>query len=182
MTIITELCALSPITCHLAPLIILMWLGAILGMTFADIDLAPPLPLSHRSAWTHGVFIPLGLLTISQDNPLARAFSLGFLPLYALHLAYDMFPAAWQSIACISLYPLKLRLPGWLSFLYLWLGAVVALGVWLALGPLWWELSLVTLLGLVYGAKYAHKESGWPWNSIPPLGAVVIAGMVVLFI
>ena len=162
--------------------LVLLWLGASLGLTFADIDLAPPLPLSHRSAWTHGVFIPLALLYISQGNPWARAFSLGFLPLYALHLAYDMFPRAWQSIACISLYPIPGRLPGWLSFLYLWVGLGAALWAWLALAPLWLEVGLVVALFLVYGATYAHKEGGWPWNSLGPLVSVVGAFIVVLLI
>jgi hypothetical protein len=42
-------------------------IGFIIGLTFADIDLAPPLPLRHRSVWTHSPIIPFTGLYGSSD-------------------------------------------------------------------------------------------------------------------
>lgn len=109
----------------LIPLIpvILILLGAIIGATFADIDLAPPLPLRHRSAWTHGPPIPLALWLALPQHHLIHWFAIGFLPAYALHLLGDCFPKRWHGGAKISLYPLGgWRMPAALSMLYLLAG------------------------------------------------------------
>lgn len=182
-------------------LALVLGLGFSLGLTMADIDLAPPLPLQHRSAWTHGPLIPLALWYFDQGNDWLRLFSLAFLPGFALHLSYDMFPKAWRSIACISFHPLPGRLPGILSFIYLWLGAIVALGVELLLleQPRYIWVILIVLFGIGISFKhYTHKErGGWPWPlnklglpqslaSFPPLlmmalsGGVAVAGVFYL--
>ena len=46
------------------PIAVAFALGGVLGMTFADIDLAPPLPIRHRSAWTHGAWVALLLFLL----------------------------------------------------------------------------------------------------------------------
>lgn len=103
---------------------LLAGLGAIIGMTFADIDLAPPLPLKHRSVWTHGPLIPWGIAVGVGMYPWLWPFALGFLASFAIHLLADMFPKSWHGSSMINCYPLKLSLPPLLSFLYLFSGVV----------------------------------------------------------
>lgn len=104
-------------------------IGAILGMSFADIDLAPPLPVKHRSAWTHGLPIPLAVWWLSSQYPAAWSFAGVFLITYALHLLFDMFPRKWKGSALINLYPVPISLPAFISFFYLLAGVVSALWV-----------------------------------------------------
>ena len=102
-------------------------MGGFIGSSFADIDLAPPLPVRHRSAWTHGVFTPLLLNYMVEPNTLMFWFALSFLPAYAIHLAYDMFPKKWKAGAKISWFPLgKWRMPALFSFIWLGGGVIVA--------------------------------------------------------
>lgn len=182
-------------------LALVLFLGFSMGLTMADIDLAPPLPLKHRSAWTHGPLIPLALWYLDHDDEWFRLFSLAFLPGFALHLCYDMFPKAWRSIACISLHPIPVRIPGVLSFFYMWIGAITALGVEIML--LETPQHTVTIIFILLGVgisfkKYINKEpGGWPWPlnnveflkhfaGLPPLlamsGATVSAGVGVFFL
>lgn len=111
----------------------LLVIGAIIGLTAADIDLAPPIPLRHRSAWTHGPIIPFLLLACQQ--PLLTWFALGFLPAYIFHLLADMIPKKWRGGALISWYPLGgWRMPAVLSLVWLAAGVGVA-------GLVWWGFA-----------------------------------------
>lgn len=111
----------------------LVVLGAIIGFTFADIDLAPVLPLKHRSAWTHGPPVPFGLAWLVTLYPPMWPFAVGFLITYALHLLADMFPKFWRGSALINLYPIGLSLPPILSLLYLAAGIGCTVYTWLGL-------------------------------------------------
>ena len=121
-------------------------LGAIIGATFADIDLAPTLPLKHRSAWTHGPLVPLAITWLVTIRPDFWWFGVGFLLTFAMHLLADMFPKMWHGSAMINLYPICLTLPPLLSMLYLAVGVAYSVYIWLALtglnGLLQWPLSL----------------------------------------
>lgn len=121
--------------------------GAVVGLTAADIDLAPPIPLKHRSAWTHGPVVPAMLLLLVQAYPNTWPFVAAFLGTYAIHLVMDMFPGKWRGSALINLYPVRLSLPPLASFFYLLLGVVAC--VWVA----------------------ADKIMGWPlWSWLNQLG------------
>src|SRR3989304_4054271 len=98
--------------------IIFVLLGAVIGMTFADVDLAPPLPVKHRSAWTHGPLVPWGLVYLTGMYPWLWWFSVGFLPAFSIQLIADMFPKGWHGSAKINLFPLPLALPALFSFLF----------------------------------------------------------------
>lgn len=113
-------------------------IGAIVGMTAADIDLAPVFHLKHRSAWTHGPVIPALALLLVQAYPAAWAFAAGFMATYALHMLFDMFPSKWKGSALINLAPVPLNLSPLLSFLYL-LGGVGA-AVWVGCRIMGWPL------------------------------------------
>lgn len=178
--------------------VLVLWTGAWVGLTAADIDLAPPLPISHRSAWTHGPVFPfaLSLATITVGHPLLTWFALGFLPSFALHLAYDMFPRRWVSISKISLMPIPIRLPGWMSFIYLWFSAVIAIACTLLVITQTAQLVWAGAALLFYGFKYVQKESGtWPWpfslffpgaaGDFPPLlmfGGATVAGLALILV
>ena len=103
--------------------------GAAIGYTFADVDLAPPLMMKHRSFWSHGPLVPV-LVWFFAPGGYWAFFFLGFLPFYALHLLKDMFPKKWAGGALIKLYPIRGHLPPWMSFAWLALGASVAVWVW----------------------------------------------------
>jgi hypothetical protein len=122
-------------------------IGAIVGLTAADIDLAPPLPLKHRSAWTHGPVIPALALLLVQAYPAAWPFAAAFMATYALHLLMDMFPHKWKGSALINFFPVPFAAPPLLSFLYL-LGGVAA-AVWVGCKIMGWPLpspeNLITL-------------------------------------
>jgi len=106
-------------------------IGGALGTTFADIDLAPPLLLRHRSAWTHSAWVALLLFLLRGRVPVYW-FAIGFLPAHVMHLARDLFPEHWQGGSRISFYPLSgERLGGVLSFLWLLLNALATLAGWL---------------------------------------------------
>jgi hypothetical protein len=107
--------------------------GAILGLTFADIDLAPPLPLKHRSAWTHGPLVPYAAPFLIGLYPALWPFVTCFLVTYGLHLVADMFPRMWSGSALINLYPLHLSLPPLLSFVWLAVGVGYTYYTWLLL-------------------------------------------------
>lgn len=108
--------------------IIILVLGWVIGLTFADIDLAPVLPIKHRSAWTHGPVIPWLIVWSFGSYEWMWWFALGFLPAFSLHLLYDMFPKAWHGSAKINLYPIPLTLPALFSFAFLALAIVISLG------------------------------------------------------
>lgn len=115
--------------------------GFALGLTFADIDLAPPLPLRHRSVWTHSPIVPLALSFAGGLHPLVPWFLLGFLPAYSLHLIADCFPKRWYGAAKINLYPISGSLNPLASFLTMAGGAAISL-------YMWWDrvLSLVRVI------------------------------------
>ena len=98
---------------------LLVLFGALIGSTFADIDLAPVLPVKHRSAWTHGPLPTALLILLISYLPAAHWFAIGFLPTFSLHLLHDMFPKGWHGAAKINMFPLRLTLPALVSFVFL---------------------------------------------------------------
>ncbi|MBI5950211.1 MAG: hypothetical protein HY865_01025 [Chloroflexi bacterium] len=122
---------------------LLFALGAAIGIKFADIDLAPPLRLKHRSVWTHGPLITWLVIYLLGLFPWGYWFAVGFLPANAIHLLADMFPRNWKGGALIKLHPIKRDLAPILSFVWLGFGAYVSFDRWLDLtGQLWgwWTL------------------------------------------
>jgi hypothetical protein len=115
--------------------IFVVFIGSTIGATFADIDLAPPLPIKHRSAWTHGPLVPLAMFWTIGLYPVFWWFTVGFLPAFALHLFHDMFPKRWHGGAFIKLYPFPGSLGAVLSFLWL-AGSVGLTMVWFT-GMVW---------------------------------------------
>jgi len=105
--------------------VLMILAGLFLGGTLPDIDLAPPLPVKHRSLWTHGPFLPY--LALWLATPYWLPFWSAFLPALALHLFKDMFPRSWAGGALIKFYPLPGNFGPFLSFIYLG-GALAATG------------------------------------------------------
>lgn len=113
-------------------------IGAVVGITAADIDIAPPIPLKHCSAWTHGPLVPALVLLLVRAYPAAWAFAVAFMFAFAVHLMMDCFPGRWKGSALINLFPVPMTLPPLLSFLYL-VGGVVS-AVWVAFRIMDWPL------------------------------------------
>jgi hypothetical protein len=118
-------------------------LGLWTGLKFADIDLAPPLPFRHRSAWTHGPLVTWLVVYLLTIFPMGYWFAVGFLPMNAIHLLADMFPRNWKGGAMIKLHPLQRELAPIFSFIWLGYGAYISGTHWLLItGQLWgwWPL------------------------------------------
>jgi hypothetical protein len=119
-------------------------LGAVIGLTFADIDLAPPLPFRHRSAWTHGPLIVYVMIFLLSLYPgWFYWFVVGFLPANAIHLLADMFPRNWKGGAMVKLHPIKRELAPILSFAWLGYGVYISCTQWLLITSNlwgWWPL------------------------------------------
>ena len=129
-------------TAHLINFIVCI-IGALIGIKFADIDLAAPLRLGHRSAWTHGPLVAWLTIYLLTLYPNAYWLAVGFLPANAIHLIADMFPRNWKGGAMIKLNPIKRQLSPLLSFIRLGFGAYVSGWQWLQItGQLWgwWPL------------------------------------------
>lgn len=122
---------------------LLFAVGAAIGIKFADIDLAPPLRLKHRSVWTHGplaAWLVIYLLTVQPD---IYWLAVGFLPANAIHLFADMFPRNWKGGAMIKLHPIKKELAPVLSFAWLGVGAYYSGAQWLLITDHlwgWWPI------------------------------------------
>jgi hypothetical protein len=125
----------------LAITVLMVLAGLSLGATMPDIDLAPPLPVKHRSFWTHGPFLPALAMWLAMSSPYWLPFWTAFLPALAIHLLKDMFPKSWSGGALIKLYPLPGNFGPFLSFLYL--GA--------ALAATFWAFSKMPFIGVVLG-------------------------------
>ena len=104
--------------------------GFVVGLTFPDIDLAPPLPLKHRSIWTHGPLIPILLVVLAGISHWWYWAAVGFLPAYAWHLTMDCFPKSWRGSALVNLYPINGVLNAPSSVIVMLAGAVASIGLW----------------------------------------------------
>jgi len=118
--------------------------GLAVGMTFADIDLAPPLPIRHRSFWTHGPIIPAVIFYLAPGG-LWFYFWAPFLMANALHLLKDMFPKAWKGGALIKLFPVRGSFGPALSRLWIGLGALGSIYVFYFA---YWPVILIYLRSL----------------------------------
>jgi hypothetical protein len=118
-------------------------MGFIIGYTFADIDLAPPLPMRHRSVWTHSPLFPVLAMLAINLHPLVYWFLLGFLPAYCIHLLRDCFPKCWHGSARVNLYPFQGALNAPASALVMAGGAFYCVWAWWPLAvKLWYGVQL----------------------------------------
>lgn len=83
--------------------IALLALGAAIGLRLPDVDQSIGF-LLHRSIITHGPILPLLVFALSLSaNSLWRRFGMGICLGIAVHLAFDLFPRAWQGYALVSI-------------------------------------------------------------------------------
>jgi len=115
---------------------LMVFFGFSIGATMPDIDLAPPLPIRHRSLWTHGPTYALIALWIAALYPQTWPFWAAFLPGLIIHLVKDMFPKHWAGGALIKFYPFKGNFGPSASFVFLGLGVISAAWVFTTL-PVW---------------------------------------------
>ena len=158
---------------YLPPLIALV-VGLPLGLELPDIDQRIGL-LLHRSIITHGPLLPLVLFVLvssSQSLPrrwFAMSVSLGF----AVHFAFDLFPAAWSGYALIAVPVL-----GWTPapFSWIWIALNVLICAYLAAKLVRSGLESGLLgLGLIGSFIYAARTEDALWG---PLVAIMAATAV----
>lgn len=117
---------------------LLCTIGAAIGIKFADIDLAPPLRLRHRSAFTHGPLVAWMVMYLLSIYPNLYWMVVGFLPANAIHLIADMFPRNWKGGAMINFDPLRKTLSPVMSFAWLGFGAYISARYWMQITDQLW--------------------------------------------
>ena len=93
-----------------------------IGLKFPDVDQRAGF-LLHRSIITHGPLLPLLAFAFAHgDNPVRRRLGTGIGVGFAVHMAFDLFPRAWQGYALISL-----PVYGWTHpvFSWIWIAATL---------------------------------------------------------
>ena len=146
-------------------------LGLVVGERFPDLDQRTDL-LLHRSVLTHGMLLPLALFVVTSRTRfrMVRWLVMGISLGVAVHLAFDLFPRAWQAHALISL-----PAHGWLApaLSWAWMAASICVCLYLAerLVHDGVEAAVFTL-GLI--GVFAHAAPGEPaiWR---PLAAMTIS-------
>ena len=87
-----------------------------IGLKFPDVDQRVGF-LLHRSIITHGPLLPLVAFALALgDNPVQRRLGMGIGVGFAVHMAFDLFPRAWQGYALISL-----PIYGWTPSVFSWI-------------------------------------------------------------
>lgn len=101
-------------------------LFALIGLTLPDMD--QPLPLDHRSGFTHSILPAAAALLRRWLWPIAAGLAFGI----GLHLSADVFPNAMVGYATVKL-PLAGSIGAGPSFAWLAVNSVacIALGAWL---------------------------------------------------
>jgi len=117
-----------------AELLALSVLATYAGYYLPDVDVAPIVPLRHRSAWTHGPFLPLGVLWLLARYPDFRAPLVCALAAITVHLVADISPRKWRGSALVNLFPLPWTLGPLASLAYIAASTLVA--VWCLVGSL----------------------------------------------
>ncbi len=153
-------------------------IAAYIGLKFPDVDQRIGF-LLHRSIITHGPLLPLLAFVIAEaDNPARRRFGIGICAGFAVHMAFDLFPLAWQGYALISV-PIYGWLPPVVSWICLAATTLICMGLGAKLiqGLADGLLLLIALAGAFAVAVGNEREFWWPTAVI--LAALVIACWIV---
>lgn len=105
-------------------------LAVYIGLKFPDLDQRAGF-LLHRSITTHGPWLSLLAFAFALgDNPVQRRLGSGICVGIAVHMAFDLFPRAWQGYALISL-----PVYGWTPqvFSWIWTAATMLISFGLAI-------------------------------------------------
>lgn len=155
----------------------LLLVGVVVGASFPDLDQRLPF-LLHRSIVTHNAFLPLvpALFLHRRKRPALRLLAVGLSAGLAVHLAFDLFPAAWSGYALVSVPFLGRTSP---AFSWIWIAASILLCMVIvaALARSGLDTALAGV-GLVAAlAWYAATQHVYVWGE---LAAVSVAVFLVL--
>ena len=155
--------------------ILLAGCAAVIGLMWPDFDLWLP-GLTHRSAVTHGLWLPLVVVLLVRRQawlaPVAAGLALGI----AVHCAADLFPEAMRGYAMVKL-PFVTGIGRALS--WAWLMLTVVLGIVL---PLRWVEARWGRegLGIAAAATAVLALAYLVLNREPPEMALGVGGALAL--
>lgn len=133
--------------------------ACVAGTTFPDLDFN--LLLTHRSAVTHSVLVPLLLLAWTRARAIAPGLTMGM----GFHLAADCFPNAMRGYATVKL-PLFGSIGADASYLWLGANALVAFAAGLALLdrslPRGWRVAALAGYASIGTSYLFVTDGGWP--------------------
>lgn len=151
-------------------------IGIVGGLALPDIDLKLSF-LGHRSIITHGILLPtlfFGLALLLKHSA-TRLLAVGISLSYAIHLSFDLFPAAWTGFALIDI-------PGYGRtnpyFSWFWIATNIVICMYLAFVLVSTIFDVIVTTGslLVTFGFYAARETAL----LPALIALVIATGIAL--
>ena len=149
---------------------------AYVGLKFPDVDQRVGF-LLHRSIVTHGPFLPLLVFAFAlADNPVKRRLGTGIGVGFAVHMAFDLFPRAWQGYALVSL-----PAYGWTPpiFSWIWISVTMLVCFCIAIKLCRNAIDLVLLLVAVTATfLFAASNENSLWR---PLG-VTLASLLVCYL
>ena len=150
-------------------------LAVYIGLKFPDLDQRAGF-LLHRSIITHGPWLSLLAFAFALgNNPVQRRLGAGICIGIAVHMAFDLFPRAWQGYALISL-----PVYGWTPsvFSWLWISATMLISFGLATKLCRNAMDLAILFLAVVGALlFVLPNEDALWRPM----AVTAAGLLVCF-
>ena len=148
------------------------------GLNFPDVDQHAGF-LLHRSIITHGPWLSLmAFVFASGDNPIQRRLGSGICIGIAVHMAFDVFPRAWQGYALISL-----PVYGWTPsvFSWIWISATMLISFSLATKLCRNAVDVAVLFMAVVGAflfVLPNEEALWRPMAVAAAGLLVCFWMV----
>jgi hypothetical protein len=144
-------------TLSLAALVVALYIG----LKLPDVDQRVGF-LLHRSIVTHGPLLPLLAFVLAQgDNPVPRKAAMGIGIGFAVHMAFDLFPRAWQGYALISL-PVYGRTPA--VFSWIWTSAMMLVSMSIAVKLIrngWDAIVLLTALAATFAFAASGERALW---------------------
>ena len=146
-----------------------------IGLKFPDVDQRVGF-LLHRSIITHGPFLPLLAFALAQvDSAVLRRLGTGIGVGFAVHMAFDLFPRAWQGYALISL-PVYGWTPPAFSWIWISVTMLVSLGVAIKLCRSAIDMFILLVATVIAFAIVAPDENAL-WRPM----AVTAAAFLVTF-
>ena len=158
--------------------LIALALAVYIGLKFPDVDQRVEF-LLHRSIITHGPMLPLLAFAFAfGDNPVLRRLGTGIGIGFAVHMAFDLFPQAWQGYALISL-----PVYGWTPtvFSWIWISATMLISFGLSIKLCRKAIDVVFLLVAVLAAfMFVAPDENALWRPMAVTAAAFLFSFCII--